>query len=672
MDNESIPSLNPLQHLIDQVLEGRYKRYVMPAFLVSAAFLLIFFSVTCTRRADKVTAVEEMAEEMERALLSKPELISFKSMYVAEDGLYLYTQLAIEERAAASAWLEQQLILFEKHLSEPEEGELLTWIFDYGAEGEYREALVVPLHDAYDSAAYQYLNINALPPIFGDDPGAYSKIEVGLKDEDANLNQLTSSAQAVSILGQPIGQPRPTLDWFEVYETGFDDNTLSDWFVLSGDWSIQDSNLAQSDLSQYDATIQLASQPLARSRTTTTFLWQDGAFTVGLILNAPILGEVVDADFVTITNNGTLIETGYIDKNGVTQFVSGYAIEPTLDRSVAHTLQLDADAGENVLFIDGVERARFHSRRASGHLGLQTSQARFVFNDHRVVNFESGFDEFEEVAASSDPVLADEIPEQVVDPPLEEAVSESEISEDVLSEEVEAAEVISEEEVEVEEVEAVETVIEGGGSIDEVASEDSAADPELDDQPVVPLGEVQAVESLDGDFVESFSTDSLEDWVILSGDWQIIDGEYRQIELNGYDLTSVSNFTGDNYLLKVRLRLLGGVMGAGIIYNMQSQDTLAGSQMFNFTQFGKALQWGEFNAAGDFVFEGISDVQDASDGAWHDLELLVQNGQARISYDGNVLTDNLSLTYQEGYLGLLVSTSAVAFDDIQITILDDG
>ena len=170
------------------------------------------------------------------------------------------------------------------------------------------------------------------------------------------------------------------------------------------------------------------------------------------------------------------------------------------------------------------------------------------------------------------------------------------------------------------------------------------------------------------DFIANFDDGSSEAWLPFSGQWEVIDNTYQQTELGTFDLGTSSPFSSDNYQMQARFRFLEGEMGAGFYYNMTNRDSKVGSQMFNFTQQGAAIQWGHFNGNGEFVFEGVANTKDVSDGEWHTLKLTVDNGRSSIILDDEIIVQDIALTYSSGYAGLLVSQSRVAFDDIELVL----
>ena len=169
-------------------------------------------------------------------------------------------------------------------------------------------------------------------------------------------------------------------------------------------------------------------------------------------------------------------------------------------------------------------------------------------------------------------------------------------------------------------------------------------------------------------FADDFADGDTKGWQVLSGTWQNIDGTYQQTGLDGSDLGSVSPFQSDHFSATVRLKRLDGDMGAGLYFNMAQPDKKSRSQMINYTQSGKVLQWGHFDEGGNFVFEGSAPAPDGGDGKWHVLQVQVSAGKATFWLDGQQIARDVSLTYTSGYVGLLASNSKVAFDDVRFAV----
>ncbi len=183
----------------------------------------------------------------------------------------------------------------------------------------------------------------------------------------------------------------------------------------------------------------------------------------------------------------------------------------------------------------------------------------------------------------------------------------------------------------------------------------------------VPLPQPTAAPAPATSFRDDFADGNAQGWQVLSGTWQIVEGAYQQTDLNGSDLGSVTPFTSDSFTMTVRLKRIAGDIGAGLYFNMDKRDSKARSQMINYTQVGKAIQWGHFDDGGNFVFEGSAPVPDGNDGAWHTIGVRVKAGAAAFSLDGKEIATAVKLAYAGGYVGLLSSHSRVAFDDVTIS-----
>ena len=169
-------------------------------------------------------------------------------------------------------------------------------------------------------------------------------------------------------------------------------------------------------------------------------------------------------------------------------------------------------------------------------------------------------------------------------------------------------------------------------------------------------------------FEDTFNDGEADGWQTMAGDWQVIEGEYRQSSLDESGQFSVSPFQGEAYTVQARLRHLDGAMAGGFIYNMAQPENRTRSQMVGYTTDGQALQWGYVDEAGDLVVEGTAEVADGRDGQWHTLQLTVEPTRALVSLDGQLVADNLPLTFEGGYVGLYTDQGSLAFDDITMAL----
>jgi hypothetical protein len=159
-------------------------------------------------------------------------------------------------------------------------------------------------------------------------------------------------------------------------------------------------------------------------------------------------------------------------------------------------------------------------------------------------------------------------------------------------------------------------------------------------------------------------------WLPVAGIWGVAeDGSYRQTALGLYDLVSYYGTpTSGDYQLSVDLQFLDGQMGGGLVFNAPDPTTKNLAQMVSFAGGGTFLQWGSYDAAGVFQYQGGVQVSpSAADGQWHSLAIRTAGSTYSVYLNGEEVAGAVPLKAPPGgYFGLLASTSAVAFDNVAI------
>jgi hypothetical protein len=157
-------------------------------------------------------------------------------------------------------------------------------------------------------------------------------------------------------------------------------------------------------------------------------------------------------------------------------------------------------------------------------------------------------------------------------------------------------------------------------------------------------------------------------WSNLGGQWAFADQAYTQTELGRYDLISLLGQPVEGgYSVQVDLRRLDGDMGGGLVFNAPDPASKNGAHMVSYSQKGDYLQWGRYDEAGVFQFTGGSAVPSGADGKWHTLAVSVSGATYSVSLDGTALVSDVPLVGPAGgRVGLLVSTSQVAFDNLKL------
>ncbi len=158
-------------------------------------------------------------------------------------------------------------------------------------------------------------------------------------------------------------------------------------------------------------------------------------------------------------------------------------------------------------------------------------------------------------------------------------------------------------------------------------------------------------------------------WRPLSGDWIMEDGRLRQTNLSGFDQAIVYvSRVFRTYALDVTLRHTEN-SGGGVLFNMQSEDSLASSHLVRFESDGSALYWGYFDENGQFVGQGFAPIT---------ADLLQANRLVIKSHATDyevwlndlLLAENVPLHTAGGHVGLAVSQADVIYENISVLPID--
>jgi hypothetical protein len=157
-------------------------------------------------------------------------------------------------------------------------------------------------------------------------------------------------------------------------------------------------------------------------------------------------------------------------------------------------------------------------------------------------------------------------------------------------------------------------------------------------------------------------------WKVINGQWAFNGGSYVQNELGKYDLVSMftTPLAGD-IKIQADLKYIQGDMGGGLVFNAPKVDTKNGAYMVSYTGKGTYLQWGYYDNAGLFQYQGGASVQNSQDGKAHTLAIKTTGNLYEVSLNGVVLGSKIPINGTlGGYAGLLVSTSQINFDNVKV------
>lgn len=177
-------------------------------------------------------------------------------------------------------------------------------------------------------------------------------------------------------------------------------------------------------------------------------------------------------------------------------------------------------------------------------------------------------------------------------------------------------------------------------------------------------------------YTNDFSTDEARSYVQFGGDWDIRDETLVQISTSGFDLGTLFplEISPDQpYQYQADLRFLGGnSLGGGIMFNTQNDQTRQQSHMIRFNADGQDLYaiFGYFSDDSDFQGQGSAKVSfSPQDNQVHRLGVQVLADTYAVLVDGQTVATDLPLIYQGGSVGLISSSSQVAFDNVVVESL---
>lgn len=168
------------------------------------------------------------------------------------------------------------------------------------------------------------------------------------------------------------------------------------------------------------------------------------------------------------------------------------------------------------------------------------------------------------------------------------------------------------------------------------------------------------------------------DFSSLGGTWEVRDQTLVQMNTTGFDLGILLPVTipaDQSYLVSTRMRFLGGKFGGGIMFNAQSPTRQKSHLARVNVDGGKLwLVYGYFGDDSNFVGQGSTPLGiSPEDANWHDFAIQVSEADPAhyvVLIDGKTITDSIKTVYSGGKIGVVSSTSQVAFDDIRIEKLE--
>ena len=172
--------------------------------------------------------------------------------------------------------------------------------------------------------------------------------------------------------------------------------------------------------------------------------------------------------------------------------------------------------------------------------------------------------------------------------------------------------------------------------------------------------------------INGFSSNSENmNWIPISGHWRTSQNTLLQTDQGGYDFAIV--YQGEifqDYQLDVPLNHIRG-RGAGIIFNMLSQDNLKSAIMVRYSDVANLLMWGYFGGDGLYMGQGYAEVA-SPELDTHTISVVSKEDSYDLYLDGQTVVKDVPSIRNNGYIGLITSRSTARFGPISLSSLSNA
>lgn len=164
------------------------------------------------------------------------------------------------------------------------------------------------------------------------------------------------------------------------------DASLGQWKAVSGSWGVEDGTYRQTETGQFDLVSYYATPISGDYRISADVQWVSGNMGAGLVFNAPESGTKKGAHMISFAGNGTYVQWGFFDGEGVFQYQGGTPIPATVADGAWHTLAVNVIGSTYSVSLDGVELGTNvpANGSAGGYAGLLVSTSDVRFDNVRI------------------------------------------------------------------------------------------------------------------------------------------------------------------------------------------------------------------------------------------------------------------------------------------------
>lgn len=176
-------------------------------------------------------------------------------------------------------------------------------------------------------------------------------------------------------------------------------------------------------------------------------------------------------------------------------------------------------------------------------------------------------------------------------------------------------------------------------------------------------GEVSRVEGV------TTTTTANIDSAAATGTWTIEDTVILQSDTEATDYVAGTGLAGEQFTVSVNIRFDNDFddAGAGIIFHMAERDNPVSGNLVRFANHGRGIFWGQYDE--NRVFTGAGDATLNDDAVETiSLKLVVRQTNYDIWADDQLVSENIPLDSNSGWIGLVSFRGAVAFSDFNIVL----
>ncbi|MFZ4829145.1 MAG: hypothetical protein ACOYLB_17480, partial [Phototrophicaceae bacterium] len=170
-----------------------------------------------------------------------------------------------------------------------------------------------------------------------------------------------------------------------------------------------------------------------------------------------------------------------------------------------------------------------------------------------------------------------------------------------------------------------------------------------------------------GDVPPPASVETVASFSTVNGEWTF-DQVISQSAQEPTDYVAGTGIQAQKFTASVNITLPADPAdaGGGLLFNMGERDSIATSQMVRFSQGGKEIFWGTFDANRAFVGQGGA-ILDLDWAQPHQLSVQVKESTFDVLVDAVPIQTDIPLQYPSGWIGLVSFRGVVQFDQFTVS-----